>query len=147
MGWADWSAINEVIFARWTGKSFDLFRANADGSGLTNLTNTDEIDEDIPAWSPDGYQIAFVASPRSDPRQGRQIYVMGRDGTGVRQLTTLPSPSSNPVWSPDGSVIAFANQPADGVWQPWLAQVAGGAARQIGGNTDRIWFMSWPRAQ
>jgi peptidoglycan hydrolase-like protein with peptidoglycan-binding domain len=145
MGWADWSANNEMIFTRWTGKSFDLFRANPDGSGLINLTNSDDIDEDIPAWSPDGNQVAFVASLRSAGLKGRQVYIMDRDGAGGHQITALTWPSSNPAWSPDGSVLAFANQPADGVWQPWLAPLRGGAARQIGANSDRIWFMSWPR--
>jgi Tol biopolymer transport system component len=146
-GWADWSVNNEIVLTRWTGKSFDLFRTNSDGSGAVNLTNTDDTDEDIPAWSPDGTQIAFVGSPRSDPKNQRQIFVMQRDGFGVRQLTTIPGPNSNPIWSSDGRMIAFANQPVDGVWQPWLMTAAGDNPHQLSANADRIWFMSWPRLE
>jgi Tol biopolymer transport system component len=146
-GWADWSANNEIVVTRWTGKSFDLFRANPDGSGMENISNTDDIDEDIPAWSPDGTQIAFVGSPRSDPKNQRHIFVMQRDGFGVRQLTTISGPNSNPIWSSDGRMIAFANQSADGSWQPWLMTAAGDNLRQLSANADRIWFMSWPRAE
>ena len=34
---------------------------NADGSGKTPLTNTPDVSEDEPAWSPDGTKIAFTS--------------------------------------------------------------------------------------
>ena len=145
-GWMDWSVNNEIVFTHWTGKSFDLFRVNPDGSGMTNLSNTDNLDEDVPAWSPDGTQIAFVGNPRGDPSQ-RQIFLMQRDGSAVRQLTTMPGPNSNPVWSPDGQTIAFANQPTSEIRQPWLVSTTGENPRQLSANDDRLWFMNWVRLQ
>jgi hypothetical protein len=142
-GWADWSAANEIVFTQWTGKSFDLVRANGDRSGATNLTNSDDIDEDIAGWSPDGRQIIFVANPRGQTNQ-RQIFVMQRDGSGATQLTSIPGPNSNPVWSPDGQMIVFSNMNGTNL-QPWMLQVGASQPQQLSTNDDRVWFMNWLR--
>src|SRR3989454_3709069 len=58
-----------------------LFRSNADGTGVTQLTHNDFIADDDPVWSPDGKHIAFHST-----RDGgdEDIFVMNADGTGVR---------------------------------------------------------------
>ena len=42
------------------GKGFDLYRIEADGSGLTRLTDSSESEE-APVWSPDGTRILYSA--------------------------------------------------------------------------------------
>ncbi len=54
-----------------------------------------------PAWSPDGRTIAFV---RQRELAKGTIFLIGRDGRGLRRLSGGWSPS----WSPDGRSIAFA---------------------------------------
>jgi Tol biopolymer transport system component len=54
-----------------------------------------------PAWSPDGPTIAFV---RQQNWETPGIFLIGRDGRGLRRLTRGWSPS----WSPDSRYIAFA---------------------------------------
>jgi Tol biopolymer transport system component len=84
---------------------------NADGSGLTKLTDGTSYDV-FPSWSPDGSQIAFVSD-----RDGRQpgseshqdVYVMNADGSNVRRLTDARGRDICPAWSPDGSTIAFVS--------------------------------------
>jgi Tol biopolymer transport system component len=84
---------------------------NADGSGLTKLTDGTSYDV-FPSWSPDGSQIAFVSD-----RDGRQpgseshqdVYVMNADGSNVRRLTDAKGRDICPAWSPDGSTIAFVS--------------------------------------
>jgi TolB protein len=56
--------------------------------------------------SPDGTKIAF-ASARNGVSM--DIYVVNRDGTGLRQLTTNPAIDSSPRWSPTGTQIAFVS--------------------------------------
>jgi TolB protein len=48
-------------------------------------------------WSPDGTELAFMAGPDSDDTH---IYVVNRDGTGVRQVTDDAAPDSSPDWQP-----------------------------------------------
>jgi Tol biopolymer transport system component len=82
----------------------DIYVMNADGSDLTNLTNTSiEQGEQYPRWSPDGSKLAF--------ERNRNIWMMNADGSDQTRLTdTAPSDfggNSAPEWSPDGSKIAF----------------------------------------
>ena len=56
-----------------------------------------------PAWSPDGSQLTF----RRRGKDGHNIWVVNRDGSGLTQLTTAPGDDQDPSWSPDGRRIAF----------------------------------------
>jgi hypothetical protein len=64
-----------------------------------------------PAWSPDGSRLTCVIATFGLQNQAMQgnVYVLNRDGTGMRQLTQLPANmvADEPVFSPDGSTIAF----------------------------------------
>jgi Tol biopolymer transport system component len=62
-----------------------------------------EIQDDFPAWSPDGSQMAF-ASLRN---HCYEVWVMNADGSNERQFTDDCFDNLAPVWSPDGSKIAF----------------------------------------
>ena len=57
-----------------------------------------------PAWSPDGQQLVFTGydGGLSD------LFVVRRDGSGLRRLTEDKYADLHPVWSPDGRSIAFA---------------------------------------
>jgi Tol biopolymer transport system component len=55
----------------------------------------------FPSWSPRGTRLAFFRA-REDGR-GASIYLVRRDGSGLRRLTS----GYAPTWSPDGKWIAF----------------------------------------
>ncbi len=82
--------------------NLEIYVMNADGSGVTNLTNNSAGDG-FPSWSPDGARIAFV----SDRDGNLEIYVMNADGSGVTNLTNNSAGDGSPSWSPDGARIAF----------------------------------------
>ena len=91
----------------------DLFVMNADGTGITPLTDNNVDDGgDHAGWSPNGKQ--FVFSSRRDGGDF-DIFVMNADGTNVRQLTGIGGDAAvdhNPTWSPNGKHIAFQSERA-----------------------------------
>src|SRR3954452_23181617 len=78
-------------------------RANVQHCGCSEGGSVPENSQ--PDWSPDGQRVAFVH------RVGdlNDIYVMNRDGSRKRRLTTTPEREYDPDWSPDGGRIAFGS--------------------------------------
>ena len=87
--------------------SYDIYRAKADGSGLTNLTKTPGYDAEA-TIAPDG-TIVFTSVRDGD----MEIYSMKADGSGVRRLTDRPGPDGGPFFSWDGTKIAFRGRQLD----------------------------------
>jgi Tol biopolymer transport system component len=81
--------------------SYDIFRANADGSNLVRLTSTPGYDAEA-TIAKDG-RVVFTSVRDGD----MEIYSMNGDGSDVRRLTHLPGPDGGPFFSPDGSKIVF----------------------------------------
>ena len=79
----------------------------ADGT-LRALTNRKGPDNS-PAVSPDGKRIAYTGfDDRYQGHQTTRLYVMERDGSGVRSVTdSLDRDVENPQWAADGSGIYF----------------------------------------
>jgi TolB protein len=72
----------------------DLYTIPATGGTPTPLTETPDIHEEEPVWSPDGTKIAFVAEVAGNT----DIYVMNADGTGRQRITTDPGAERDPNW-------------------------------------------------
>jgi Tol biopolymer transport system component len=104
-----------IAFVSDRDGNLEIYVMNADGSGITNLTNHPGEDRD-PAWSPDGTRIAFS----SDRGGNEDIWVMNADGSGLVNLTNDPNADRTPAWSPDGTRIAFSSDRAgkgfDDIW-------------------------------
>jgi serine/threonine protein kinase/Tol biopolymer transport system component len=78
------------------------------------LVASDEPNLGIPAISPDGRLVAVAV--RTDPLGKRsQLYLMNRDGTGRKTLTTGDWVVAWPKWSPDGRVAFEGRSPEDPV--------------------------------
>lgn len=87
---------------------------------------TQKVHNFLPVWSPDGERIAFMSN-----RDGNtEIYVMNRDGSGVRRLTNHPGGDVTPTWSPTGQQIAFTS---DRTGNPniWIMNADGSQQRQL----------------
>jgi TolB protein len=87
---------------------------------------TSEKQNFLPAWSPDGTRLAFTSN-----RDGNsEIYVINRDGSGLRRLTTHPNIDVTPTWSPTGKQIAFTSD-RTGSPQIWVMNDDGSEAHKI----------------
>ena len=87
-------------------------------SGLTQPVQfemdrvTTQLDQFVPAISPDRRKIAFAAGDSDRP--ARNIYLANIDGSDVQKLTNAPYDSYHPTWSPDGQKLVYsAERPAD----------------------------------
>jgi len=119
-----------LVYASASPGNLDIYLQRVGGRNPINLTKSSAADDNQPAFSPDGDQIAF----RSE-REGGGIFVMGATGESVRRLTDF---GYNPAWSPDGKELIFASgsfeAPED---RPssnsmlWTVAVSSGEKRQI----------------
>ena len=84
-----------------------LWRSKPDGSSRTQLTYAPMLAH-MPRWSPDGTQIAFMAS-----RPGRpwKIFVIPAEGGTPREVTAGNQNQGDPTWLPRGDGIVFAGMP------------------------------------
>jgi tricorn protease len=83
----------------------DLFLVGLHTAGK-NLTRTPAVDEDHPAWSPDGRTIAY----ETDVSGEQQIAVRPTAGGAERLLTRFTTGYFyTPVWSPLGDSVAVAD--------------------------------------
>ena len=74
----------------------------------------------MPAYSPNGEQIAFVSE-----RDGAyDIFIMNADGTEKRNITRSLSRDFAPTWAPDGSRIAFHSY-VGGSWDIYVINIDG----------------------
>ena len=84
---------NEIAFAARTGPAYDI-KVYDLASGQTRQITFGEGSNESPAYAPNGRHLAFVSS-----RSGRQqIYTIGRDGRGLRQITRDGN-NYQPSWS------------------------------------------------
>lgn len=117
----------------------DIYIADIKTGESTRLT--DHIGfETFPKFSPDGSKIAFSAQYNGS----RQVYVMNRDGSNVKQLTYYNDVGVMPPrggfdyrildWTPDGENIVFrANRTPYGkrVGRPYMISASGGLEKPL----------------
>jgi TolB protein len=115
------------------GGSPDLYVANADGSGLRQLTRTKE-DESSPCWSPDGQWICYA----SKDRERRALSKISPEGGEPQRIPTVGVLSpTEPDWSPDNKWIAFTSQGAG--FSICVVPATGGTATVLVAGEDPSW--------
>jgi hypothetical protein len=106
----------------------DIWVMNADGTNPRNLTNTSDIDEFTPAWSPDGTRIAFISDAFT-----QTLTIMAADGSNP---TPVATGATFPTWNPAGTEIAYVRG-RDGLpVNIVIRTLATGVEREITGPVD-----------
>ena len=119
----------KIAYNLTLGAQNDVFVANPDGTGVTDLTNTGgSTTEAEPAFSPTGAKIAFALCTPG----GCDIAAMNADGTGVTDLTNTPSPvnEERPAYSPDGTKIVFDRRTTN-EQQIWIMNADGSGQTRL----------------
>jgi len=93
------------------------------------LTDTADVVEAQPTWSPDGQWIGYVTW---SPEDGGNVYKIPAAGGDPVRLTTREGIYQQPTWSPDGDRIVAIRGPAR-VWEEAVTQGAFGA------SDDLVW--------
>jgi len=109
---ADLVPAGEMDSEGCAGDGDDIYVWNVDGSRVTNLTNTPDINETGLVWSPDGLLLALTsgAPPRCHFVPGR-LEVIRADGSGRRLLADFGSSRGRvelPEWMSGGSGLLFS---------------------------------------
>jgi hypothetical protein len=130
---------------KWTPQSsYHIFKVNADGSGLTQLTDGSYDDFD-PCLLPDG-RIAFVSLRRGGYLRcggGRlnptyTMFVMDRDGANIRNLSFHETHEWHPSVDNDGMIVYtrwdYVDRDSDIAHHLWLTYPDGRDPRSLHGN-------------
>ena len=123
---------------------FEIFVMDADGSDQTQIT-FNELDDVVPAWSPNGKRIVFARD--FDPVRGQgddDIFTMRANGADERNLTRSPGVEDyDPDWSPDGRRIAWTGE-RDGDAEIYTMRPNGSGVRQLTFNDGPTQFDGEP---
>jgi dipeptidyl aminopeptidase/acylaminoacyl peptidase len=135
----------KIAFSAWRDGISDIYTMNADGSNLTNITNS-PTEESEPTWSPDGTKIAFTSSRDGNP----EIYTMDADGSNQIRLTNNTANDRSPTWQPIVYNFNGFYQPVDNL--PTLNKAKPGKAIPVrfslGGNKGLdVFAEGYPRSQ
>jgi TolB protein len=113
-----------IAFTSVRDGDMEIYTMHADGSGVRRLTHSPGPDGG-PFFSWDGQRIAYRGRPLSPGSEltdylallkehlwrptKLELYVMDRDGSQQRQITTIGAASFAPSWHPDGHRLIFAS--------------------------------------
>lgn len=117
-----------IVFTSVRDGDMEIYSMNGDGSDVKRLTNRVGPDGG-PFFSPDGQMIVFRGRTEAPGREREdylsllkkelwrptslEIFVMKRDGSGLRQVTNLGAASFAPFFTPDGKRIIFSTNVGD----------------------------------
>ncbi len=115
---------SQIVF---TGTStegdFNLYRINANGTGITNMTDAEEA-----TVSPDGSTILY--SQFQSGAGSSDLFTIPLAGGTATRLTNTSADERNPQWSKDGTFVVFSTD-LDGNYNIYRMASTGGTQTQI----------------
>ena len=85
----------------------EIFTVPVENGSTRNLTQSSDVADRAPLWSPQGDKVAWF----TDEGDGYRLRIENQDGSGEARLLELGESKMawEPVWSPDASRIAFVD--------------------------------------
>jgi hypothetical protein len=129
----------------WNDKTvFHLFRCNADGSGLVQLTEGSVNDFD-PCWLPNG-RVAFISERRGGYGRCHRrevptftLHSMFEDGSDIVALSVHETNEWQPSVDNNGMIVYtrwdYVDRGFNQAHHPWITYPDGRDARELNGNT------------
>lgn len=121
-----------ILFSDMAAGNYDVYVLNIDGGEVTPVAVSADM-EVYGSPAPDGNRLALM-------RAGRNIWVMGLDGSGAARLRTG---AENPCWSPDGANIAFHSE--TGNYEIYRMSADGRNAVNLTRNSGNDFWPSWAK--
>jgi TolB protein len=103
IGWdPSWSPDGrQILFASSMSGSNQLHIVNADGTGVTRVSNLPAL-RGRSDWSPQNQVVTYSGGPWA-----REVFAMNLDGSSQHQISPPGGNSQGPSFSPDGQWVAF----------------------------------------
>jgi dipeptidyl aminopeptidase/acylaminoacyl peptidase len=129
-----------------SGQRQHLYLLDVADRRVDTLTADSSYNEDLPTWSSDGSQIAFVRTRELGPDQDGRAdidIVESKAGAAPRTLSRPYAPNTQKLaWSPDGKWIAYLQgiEPKFNAYMQdclWIVPAGGGTPRSLTGKLDR----------
>jgi len=139
-----------AVHPRWSrnGQWIAFDRVNEDGTVDLVVMDKDGGNESVAAvgvnseiahdWSPGSKQLVYLSGSGDDA----EIFVAGRDGKDVKQLTSNRVADAAPVWSPNGSSILFLSE-GDGSFDIYQMAKDGGQQVRKTSSADLVISADW----
>lgn len=137
---AEWSP--DGTHVAWTARVGDthqqeVFIANADGTGLVNISKSGEEDYHV-AWSRDGARIAFTSSRFGNA----DIFAYELSSHKLLRLTVDGGQDDYAVFSPDGKFLAYEST-AGGMSSVYVVRSWGGNPFRVAGGERSFTLDRW----
>jgi len=115
-------------------KRNELWVSDIDGGNKVRLATGESLDTGT--WAPDNFHVSF---DESEGPAGNKVYIVGADGSGLRQLPRTGDIVLGSVWSPDQkSVYVSATEKAGSMPTVWRENTDGSNPEKFVDNCGAI---------
>ncbi|HEX3248776.1 MAG TPA: PDZ domain-containing protein [Pyrinomonadaceae bacterium] len=147
-----------IAFSQTNGNDWDVYIAQADGSGEPTRVTMMPEDDFVTAWTPDGKEVVFETT--RDEETLTRLYKTSADRLALATALPLHQSYSGSI-SPDGNRIVYNPRTGAGDWRYyrggyagvlWIANLKSGALEKLSNGTyndrnptwvqDQIYFVS-----
>ncbi|MEM1007626.1 MAG: hypothetical protein AAGJ35_01355 [Myxococcota bacterium] len=117
---------SKIAFVRDYRGRQEVWMMDIDGKGMRRLTNNGSLNA-LPAWSPNGREIAYTSWKLRNP----DIFVFNTRTGRSRKISRFRGLNTGVSWSPDGSKIAFSASKSKSSMDIYVMNKNGSGTRRL----------------